>query len=349
MNDYYDGTKLLSTKDINNERPEIFLCVGNRTAGKTTYFERWCINRAINNSPFVTLYRNKYEIKDVSRKFFDGVQQLFFSDYSMTEKKIVDGISSLTLHNNTTETEIECGYAIALNAAENVKKYSHIFNGVERIIFDEFQSETNDYLPNEVSKLLSIHTSIARGKGQMVRYVPTVLISNTVTLLNPYYIELGISTRLRHNTKLLKGEGYVLEQTLNSAASTAQKESAFNRAFKNNAYNAYASENVYLNDNTAFLEKEPSSRGSYVATLLYRGKNYGLWQYINEGFLYLNKNADTSFNLKYSITTEDFNVNYLLLNQNKTFFSALRKMFHLGCFRFKDLECKQVILDALSF
>lgn len=41
---YYDGTKLLSLKDINGNLPEIYICTSNRSAGKTTYFNRLCVN-----------------------------------------------------------------------------------------------------------------------------------------------------------------------------------------------------------------------------------------------------------------------------------------------------------------
>lgn len=44
-NKYYDGTKLLSMKDINGLKPELFLCTTNRSGGKTTYFGRLLINR----------------------------------------------------------------------------------------------------------------------------------------------------------------------------------------------------------------------------------------------------------------------------------------------------------------
>ena len=40
MANYYDGTKLLSLKDINGNVPEIYICTTNRTGGKTTYFGR---------------------------------------------------------------------------------------------------------------------------------------------------------------------------------------------------------------------------------------------------------------------------------------------------------------------
>ena len=40
MPNYYDGTKLLSMRDLNGDIPEIYICTSNRTAGKTTYFNR---------------------------------------------------------------------------------------------------------------------------------------------------------------------------------------------------------------------------------------------------------------------------------------------------------------------
>ena len=49
MPNYYDGTKLLSLKDINGNTPELYLCVTNRTAGKTTYFGRFLVNKYLNH------------------------------------------------------------------------------------------------------------------------------------------------------------------------------------------------------------------------------------------------------------------------------------------------------------
>ena len=76
---YYDGTKLLSLKDINNKTPEIFICTSNRTAGKTTYFNRLVVNRFIkHNKKFMLLYRFNYELDNIDEKFFKDVKELFF-------------------------------------------------------------------------------------------------------------------------------------------------------------------------------------------------------------------------------------------------------------------------------
>ena len=73
-NKYYDGTKLLSMLDINNRKPEIYMCTTNRTGGKTTYFGRLVVNRFIKQGKkFALLYRYNYELDDGENK---GRQEL---------------------------------------------------------------------------------------------------------------------------------------------------------------------------------------------------------------------------------------------------------------------------------
>ena len=119
-----------------------------------------------------------------------------------------------------------CGYAITLNSADQIKKYSHLFSDVDMIIFDEFQSETNHYCSDEIKKFLSVHTSIARGNGEQVRYVPVYMLGNQVSIINPYYVELGITARLSEEVNFLRGDGFVLENGFIDSASQAQKLSA---------------------------------------------------------------------------------------------------------------------------
>ena len=45
MGDYYDGTKLLSMTDLNGNQPELYLTTGNRSIGKTTWFNRYAVKR----------------------------------------------------------------------------------------------------------------------------------------------------------------------------------------------------------------------------------------------------------------------------------------------------------------
>lgn len=341
---YYNGTKLLSLKDINGNKPEIYMCTTNRTGGKTTYFGRLCVNAFLKKGEkFGLIYRYNYELDNVVEKFYKDIGSLFFHGHEMTAKRRASGIfHELFLDDKS------CGYALSLNSADQIKKYSHLFNDIERMIFDEFQSETNHYCSDEVKKLLSIHTSIARGQGEQVRYVPVYMLSNPVSIINPYYIEMGISERLRDDTKFLRGDGFVLEQGYIDSASKAQKESGFNRAFARNSYVAYSSECVYLNDNKAFIEK-PLTKGRYLATLKYHGKDFGIREYPEEGIIYCDDRPDSSFTTKITVTTDDHEINYVMLKRNDLFLSNLRWYFERGCFRFKDLRCKECVLKALSY
>ena len=248
---FYDGTKLLSMKDLNGETPEIFICETNRTGGKTTYYGRLCVNAwKKRGEKFALIYRFNYELDDIAEKFYKDISKLFFPGTHMTSKRRANGI----FHELFIDDE-SCGYGISLNSADQIKKYSHLFSDVQRMIFDEFQSETNHYCADEVKKLLSIHTSVARGQGEQIRYVPVYMLGNPVSILNPYYVELGISERLRDDTKFLRGDGFVMERGFIESASKAQLQSGFNRAFSRNSYVAYSAQNVYLNDNKAFVEK----------------------------------------------------------------------------------------------
>lgn len=355
MPNYYDGTKLLSLKDINGNTPEIYICTTNRTGGKTTFFNRFVVKKFLEGKgKFALLYRFAKELKGCDEKFFKDIGELFFPDYLMRSESRGDGdYYELFLYK---KNEIDCkrpgkscGYALALNSADQIKKQSHQLNDIERMIFDEFQSETNHYCTDEISKFISVHVSIARGHGLQSRYVPVYMISNHITLLNPYYTEFDIATRLQAGTKFLRGDGFVLEHGFVESAAEAMKQSSFNRAFKRNKQISYLQkERVYLNDNAAFIEKM-SGLSRYIATMKYKGIQYGVRAFDEQGIIYCDNRPDLTYPMKLSITTDDHNINYVMLRANADFLARLRYYFDNGCFRFKDLKCKEVILKALSY
>lgn len=343
-NRYYDGTKLLSLMDVKGLKPEIYLCTTNRSAGKTTYFSRLLVNKFLNDgSKFALIYRFNYELDDCADKFFKDIGPLFFPGLKMVSNRRASGIyHELFLDGKS------CGYAISINSADTLKKYSHFFSDVERMFFDEFQSENSHYCSGEVRKLISLHTSIARGQGSFVRYVPIYMCANAVSIINPYYTALGVSERLRDDTKFLRGDGYVLEHGYVEGAAAAQMASGFNRAFAREDYVAYSAQNAYLNDNSAFIDK-PKGKSRYVATLRYKGRDYGVREYPQDGVVYCDTRPDLSSPSKLSVTTSDHNINYVMLKANALFVDNLRYYFDRGCFRFQNLACKEAVLKALSY
>lgn len=344
MPEYYDGTKLLSLQDINNNKPEIFMCTTNRTGGKTTYFSRFLINKFKKmGEKFMLLYRFDYELSNCAEQFFKDIKGLFFQDDDLSSKCRAKG-SYYELFLN----EEPCGYAVAINSSDKIKRYSHVFSDVQRIFFDEFQSETGHYCPDEITKFQSIHVSVARGQGKQVRYVPVYMCANTVTLLNPYYIAMDISIKLNKETKFLRGDGFVLEQGYVDSASRAQLESGFNRAFSGSKYVAYSAQNVYLNDNESFIDK-PAGRPRYMATLKYLGCEYSIKEYKQQGIIFCDDSVDSSFKYKITVTTDDHQINYVMLRNNDMFLNLMKFYFEKGCVRFKNLKCKEAFLKSLYY
>ena len=103
-----------------------------------------------------------------------------------------------------------------------------------------------------------------------------------------------------------------------------------------------------MNDNKAFIEK-PSGISRYSCTLKYKGEYYAIREYGELGIIYCDDKADLTYPLKISVTTDDHEINYIMLKRNDFYLSNFRYYFEHGCFRFKDLRCKEAVLSALSY
>lgn len=338
---FYDGNKLLNLKDINGNTPAIYLSAGNRSLGKTTFFNKKLIDWFLKkNEKFLLLYRFKKELTSIDEKFFSDISELFFPNKIMRCVGSKDEPYKKLLLNDEL-----CGFATAINAAEDIKKCSHVFSDVATIMLDEFQSETNHYVNDEIDKYISIYKSVARGKGKQNRYVRCILAGNHVSLLNPYYNSLGISERLRKDTKYLRGDGYVAHIAFDKEVSEESKNTAFDKAFKNARYTKFATDLVYLNDNTSMIKKkEGNSR--YVASLYAPdGSVCGVWM--------TGKN-------EYHITKEYDKTHPVAVASNRTIIYAnkvrsdallvnIRSQFDKGMVYFDGLESKNRAISTLSY
>ena len=345
---YYSCQTLLSKMDVNGKKPEIFLCDGGRSIGKTTDFNRLLFNRFLKQGKkFILLYRFQYEIADSAEKFFPTIRELFFPEYDLTTCLLGKGkYAELYVTGNGIEKEC-CGYALSLNSADYVKKYSQKFYDADCILFDEFQSETNTYTADEIKKFISLHISIARAPHQPVRYVPVYLISNSITILNPYYTALGITKRITGNERFIRGNGWVLERCGKTAIADMQKESSFLQAFSDNDYLNYISGSKYLNDNETFIENMKIDNAIYYCTVISGNKEYGV-RLIQNGLIYVNDSVDKHSKIKVSATYTDMTETYISKKVYDGLILNLRKKFDSGMFRFRDLESKQAILDLLQ-
>lgn len=344
MSIYYDGKKLRNMKDLNNEKPEIYITAGNRTAGKSYDWKKFLISNFLENGiKFMLLYRWNYEIAGCENAFYQDLSEIDFPGHEIDSYSEARGLYKVI----TLDGE-EMAYAVYLNGTDALKRVSSRFTDVDWILFDEFQSETEHYCDKEIDKFQSLHTSVARGKGKQSRYVPVALVSNNVSILNPYFVALGIHKRLDSKTKFMRGDGWVMEITRNEHAIDAAKNSAFNKAFKNSAYYNYATNNFYLLDSDTFVEKRNTGNMMYQATIIHSGKYYGIWNDHQGGVYYCSSKGDPSCHFKFAILNDDHSENTRILDSKQGILQQWRIYYNIGKWRFENLECKNVLIDLLA-
>ena len=175
--DFYNGYRLLASTDKYGVKPEIYIAASNRSAGKSTFFNGLMLHKYLTKGrKFLLLYRRRYEISQAADGFFKDINKLFFPDLSMTQETGVKNVFEKLYVSERKEhaPKYECGYATSISAAEQIKKFSHLLSDADCILLDEAFPENGVYLKNEIDLFMSIHDTIARGNGEMSRYLPVI-------------------------------------------------------------------------------------------------------------------------------------------------------------------------------
>lgn len=314
---YYNGEKLLNMLDLNSERPEIYISTSNRSAGKTTFLTDFRCMILLQTEINLCFYIGINMKQKTPQKVFQGNWFNIFRGLSMVQETLVKNVCYRLLIGESVDINDSddtfcgtcCGYVISLSAAEQIKRCSHLMSDATKIIFDEFQSEKGTYLKNEISLLMSIHDSLARGNGEQARYLPLYLIGNLIDIYNPYYESLGITQRLTPECNYMRGDGWVLEQGFNQASSEAHEQSAFHRAFASESYTSTSKAKEYLIKDSQFIDKNIPNRGLYIATIHFNSTDYAI-RYIEEyNIYYISTKIDPSKKIKFAATENDICAN----------------------------------------
>ena len=340
---YYDGAKLLSLLDLEKKVPEIFFSATNRSAGKTTYFDKLILRRFLKKkAKFIILVRYNYEC--------DGsIENLLSAAHT------AGYYTALKCHNEPRargkyyENFIDgkpCGYTISLSDVDFVKKRSSLFSDATCILMDEVLPESKKYLPDEFDRFMSIHTSLSRGGGKQKKYLPVYMLSNLISLTNPYFQGWGIVDKIPEGCTYFRWYGAVFEFGYNEAAADAQKKSGVMRAARGvTKYAAYAQDKgKFLADNYDMVEKL-SGRSHYWCTLK-DGKDYYAVRIFDNGYMYVDDKPDMSYTItiatKESMDNDVFLSAYMSVIKQQMF-----KFYGRGAVRFKTLTCKEAFLKVV--
>lgn len=337
-NIYYNGTKLINSKDKYGNKPEIFIVDGNRSSGKTTYWYRYLVNRFLKHKEkFILIYRYQNELKGVSDQFFGNIGSLFFPGHDCTEEKRQEGAFYELFIDNES-----CGYAISLNNPDKIKKLSHFFREVKSMYFDEFQAKK--YASDEADNLISIHTSIAREPNRPVRYLPLYMSSNHISSLNPYYKLLGCAARIDELQEgFFKGDGFVIEKNMNEAVAELQKQSPFLRAFSGSKEVQHTIENTSSADNHSFIENIQTANFDYICNIKIGEEIIALKAPKDKKGVrfYFTKEYDANKKDILAISSDSHDETTIMLGKTYGLILACKAEFERGRVRFSDIETKE--------
>lgn len=348
--DFYNGYRLLSRTDSNGRKPEIYIAASNRSAGKTTFFNGLLLHNFLKHGKkFLLLYRRRYEITQAAQGFFKDINKLFFPDLLMDQIPGVKNVfEKLRVYTKAEKpVKYECGYAASIGAAEQIKKFSHLLSDIDVILFDEAFPENDNYLKKEIDLFMSVHDSLARGNGEMSRYLPVIIVGNMISIFNPYFDALGIVDTLQLNSNFMRGDGFVIEQNFNEVSARKHSESAFHRALSSAAYNAATQEKKYLNTSYDMIDNSVADTGRYLLTIRSEGSLYSV-RYNEQGyFYYVSNTPDSNFRLQHAATEKDIS-DTAIYDPASMYRKVLRDRFRKNQVKFKNLKCKAAALHFIT-
>lgn len=349
--EHYDNTKLINSLDRNGEVPTFFIvCSRLRGPGKTYQMCKMLFEKFMDEGKkFVLLTRHKKDLGTIAAGCFGGYLADQHPEYSMHETLQMGHTFSrvyLDTMVGNEKSSVECGTVVPLAAVNDIKKISSLPCFVESwcFFYDEFMPVDDRFLKNEVDLLLNIYQSIARGEGKAVRYMPIFMCSNTISIGNPYFKALNLSSHIQSGTHFYRGEGVCFENCDNvEGLAELHKSSGIEKALKKHL--AAKGDNTWINDDNSLVAKPKGwGRPVYLATIIYGDEKFGVLEYPN--VVYLSRTVDQSCEFVYNLTFDNGNLNIALIDSS-TLMEFLTKKYYLGLVRCQDSGIQRIIQEVL--
>ena len=360
--EFFDVKYLFKMLDKNGLKPEIFIvCSRGRGLGKTTSIGKELLKHFFDTGEkFVLICRYKGDVGN----YAEGVLKYcahMVGGWTVSEKapkqaKYSKIILSRPLpkedpddeNEKEQKEEVNVGYVTSLKAAYQMKDFSSIFVDAWCSWQDEFiLHEEKDYYKDEIKRLKNLHTSLARGDGQAVRYFPHILSANCIDVLNPYFIALGFVGKIQSNTKKYHGDGVVYMRYESEVIAKKHAASGFNRAFKHSDNENDFDDNSWLVDESTLTGKPEGSWGQpwYMCNLHIGDTWLRVANYSKVGVCMIDKGIDPG-NRTFSMGEPELGeIAWDIGSHNMR--KSLSNTFKQGRLRFRTEQAKREFMENL--
>lgn len=216
------------------------------------------------------------------------------------------------------------GYGKALSTARRSASLPY----VELIIFDEFliddKGATHEKYLNHGDEMFvfnNFYETIARGRD-----IPVFFIGNAFSMVNPYFLELGIRIPEVKENKVYKGKVWTVVFWKDKEFIEERSNTQFYQATKNTKFSQHAYGNTFYLDRKDFLKKRPHDT-EHQFSIEYLGEKYGVWVDWKEGKYYVSKkgaNAPAYKTISFSLDDNSPNNVSIRRYRNMPFMKAFR-------------------------
>lgn len=323
---YYNPHDLLTYNRLYN------MVVGVRGHGKTYCYTKKCIDVGLEQKKisFVVLVRYKEDINAIKDDWWSIVEHLYPDYIFYTQRNIIYARNSLE--------SFPIGEFIALKQYMRAKRKPR--PNVRIIFFDEFLNEENDYLPNEINAFTNICDSVIRNRDNVRCY----LVSNTISVINPYFNYFGVYqlgkrfTRGQHDS--------ILEFTDSAEFIEYRKTTKFGQSIQGTEYGDYAMLGKMLLDDMTNVSKLPDGECHHQFNLILEGIPMEVCMMSN--ILYIRKNRDKTA-VAYTPYVDDAVLGAIFCTKSLTHFDFIVNKFTNDEIMYESLEIKNAIINFVRF
>lgn len=332
--EYYNGVNVL------NADCPISFSLGNRSAGKSFYWKRYCIKKHLETGEqFIYLRRYQIDIDVCMDTFFDDISNVF---PGWLFEKIGNRLYLYKENEAGEKYDVRCcGYTFPMSAVYKLKSIP--FEQIKTIFFDEFIPENLQYLKPleptyEPNMLLSLYMTVARGYKKVIREdVKIICVANAVTLFNPYFSFFGIDLVSK---KKVKKNGVYAELIENKSVVEEIRKTKIGKLLEQTNYGNYALGNQSYHDIYSDINKH-GKRDKAFCELFFNDEWYIAYVDFTKDIITFAKGYDKTLKQKYKL--QDFETDDVVPYFTGDIVKFFRKMASENKIRYESMEIKSVL------
>ena len=323
---YYNCHDLLTYNRLYN------MVMGVRGHGKTYCYTKKCIDIGLEQKKisFVVLVRYKEDINAIKDDWWSIVEHLYPDYIFYSQRNIIYARNSLE--------SFPIGEFIALKQYMRAKRKPR--PNVRIIFFDEFLNEENDYLANEITAFTNIVDSIMRNRDN----VRVFLVSNHISVLNPYFNYFGITQLGKRFTRGLHDS--ILEFTDSAEFIEFRKNTKFGKSIEGTEYGEYAMMGKFLLDDMTNVSKVPDSTCHHEFNLILEGIPMEVCTM--ENILYIRRSKDKTA-IAFTPYVDDAVLGAIFCTKSLNHFDYIVSKFTNDEIMYESLEIKNAIINFVRF